>query len=225
MITPTLTMAKLYEKQGEFTHALGVYQMLADKDKFARKKVKELDKKVFANTSLRYNPLILSIFSKEQLRNLNMLPDYEYKKLTFEQVEPEEIKETSAETSKGSSEEIASEETIPKETKVAPIEKSSTKQETLEDLPYELDVGISLDDFKKSYPELPYKVPPIENKEEVVPKKEQKANSKPTEETAKAKNFEEMNIAELLNEAGEKLDSGMKLNQITIGMLKKMLVL
>ncbi len=216
MITPTLTMAKLYEKQGEFTHAMGVYQMLADKDKFARKKVKELDKKVFANVSLRYNPLILSIFSKEQLRNLNILPDYEYKKLTLEQVEhtpiDEQVDENSVETEP--------KETTKEEIKVAPIEKSNPKKETLEDLPYDLDEGITLDDFKKS-PELPYTVPPIETQESKAPVKQTDNSSE--NDNRKAKNFEEMNIAELLNEAGEKLDSDLKLNQITIGMLKKML--
>ncbi len=202
-------MAKLYEKQGEFTHALGVYHLLAKTDKLAKKKERELTKKFFERKNLGYDSLVLTIFNDEQLQKIKLMPHNEYKKLMLEECEQPIAEPAQAENS---------------DTSQKVDTTKSEKDEKIDELSLNLDAGISLADFKKQ-------VPQEEESEaiEVAEKKEvtQKEKSPlPDETTAKkSTDFEKMSVAQLLEKVGEHFDQNAKLTQITIGQLKKLLKL
>ncbi len=209
-------MAKLYEKQGEFTHALGVYLLLAATDKQAKKKVKELTKKLYDNPKLSYNPLIRLIFDEQQLQKIKLLPSNEYRKLSLGETEP--------------SLDDAPQTEDAEETQTKNINQESNHEE----LDLELDEGISLADFKKmSQPEPAVQTQKPQTDAKPTTKPESKSKPAPQPAMPKplkklpaqpdCKSFEQMSLAQLLQAIGDKLDPQTKLNQITLEQLKKML--
>ncbi len=209
MITPTFTMAKLYEKQGGFTHALGVYQLLAKTDKQAKKKVKELTKKLYDNPNLNYNPLISLIFDEQQLRKIKLLPSEEYRKLTLDEGETNFT------------------ENLPAEINEDAEKDNFTQENNSEELELNFDDGISLADFKKmsqseTKPAKTTKMPefttPLAESQESVPKTFEDISAQTTR-----KSFDQMSVAQLLKTIGEKLDPQTKLTQITVEQLKELL--
>ena len=211
-------MAKLYEKQGELTHALGVYQLLAKTDKQAKKKVKELTKKLYDNPNLHYDPLISLIFNEQQLRKIKLLPSKEFQKLTLNGSEPTNT------------------ENPPTEVNEDAENDSSSQEVSSEEIELNLDEGISLADFKKiSQPEvapeqtetMPEIATPSAEDQDSEPTASMHSSASETSEDYSEQtthdNLEQMSIAELLKNIGEKMDPQTKLTHITLGQLKKLL--
>jgi len=201
MITPTFTMAKLYEKQGEFTHALGVYHLLAKTDKQAKKKVKELSKKLFESSDLLYNPLISLIFDKQQLKSIKLLPNSEYKKLMLEETES-----------------VFYDDSAQADDNNEAKEDTDEHEQANEDLDLELDVGINLEDFKKIAKQEPEESPAQEEPSVC-------AQPTPSDDLPKEsqKSFDEMSVADLLKTLEKHCDHQTNLSQITVGQIKSFL--
>ncbi len=202
-------MAKLYEKQGEFTHALGVYYLLAKTDKQAKKKVKDLSKKLFDSSSLNYHPLISLIFTKQQLKNIKLLPNGEYKKFMLDedesQAEPVFPDSYQSEEPEDIKEEIAEDEP------------------QVDELDLKLDAGINLADFKQiatPEPPEPEKMPePLQT----TAADSAQALSSQTVPIKSGKTFEQTSVAELLKALAKHSDPQTNLSQITVGQIKKFL--
>ena len=79
MFQPTLTLAKLYEGQGNYVEALAIYRYLSPTQKEAKEKVEKLFDKVYSEPD-GYDKIIEKIFSKKELKNFKILSTENYKK-------------------------------------------------------------------------------------------------------------------------------------------------
>ena len=92
-VTPTLTLAKLYETQDQFLDAFLVYQKINKENpsQETADKMKELQNKIFNNIKSEYNEIIGKIFSPEEIRKFRILPHEDYLEMTRVEEEPENI--------------------------------------------------------------------------------------------------------------------------------------
>jgi hypothetical protein len=75
-ITPTLTLAKLYETQNELIDAVNIYFKL-NKNQNSQEleiKIQQLTNIIFENINRNYDSTISQIFSKEELRYFKIIP-------------------------------------------------------------------------------------------------------------------------------------------------------
>ena len=75
-ITPTLTLAKLYEAQYELVDAVNIYSKLNEKMQLdeLKTKIDDLTKIIFENINRNYKKEITRIFSAEELRYFRIIP-------------------------------------------------------------------------------------------------------------------------------------------------------
>ncbi|MBN1326841.1 MAG: hypothetical protein JW996_02695 [Candidatus Cloacimonetes bacterium] len=83
-ITPTYTLAQLFETQNQLIDALIIYQKLNKLDSSLEneKKIEELIEKIFSNIKEEYNPVIDLVFTAEEKRHFRILPHSEFIALT-----------------------------------------------------------------------------------------------------------------------------------------------
>ncbi|MBN1948234.1 MAG: hypothetical protein JW784_00680 [Candidatus Cloacimonetes bacterium] len=76
-VTPTLTLARLFEAQHQLVDALAIYNELAKikKNQEIENKITELTERIFGQTDSGYNELINQIFSARELKYFRILPD------------------------------------------------------------------------------------------------------------------------------------------------------
>ncbi|RLC57387.1 MAG: hypothetical protein DRH89_03610, partial [Candidatus Cloacimonadota bacterium] len=79
--TPTLTLAELYESQNQLIDALVIYQRLYSKNptEDLELKINELKDKVFDIEANKYDPIIDTIFSGDEIKKFGILPHQQYK--------------------------------------------------------------------------------------------------------------------------------------------------
>jgi len=75
-ITPTLTLAKLYETQNELIDAVNIYFKLNknQNSQELEKKIQQLTDIIFENINRNYDSTISRIFTKEELRYFKIIP-------------------------------------------------------------------------------------------------------------------------------------------------------
>ncbi|KQC08174.1 MAG: hypothetical protein APR54_04930 [Candidatus Cloacimonas sp. SDB] len=75
-ITPTLTLAKLYETQNELIDAVNIYFKLNknQNSEELENKIQQLTDIIFKNINRNYNTTISQIFSKDELRYFKIIP-------------------------------------------------------------------------------------------------------------------------------------------------------
>ncbi|MCL2064141.1 MAG: hypothetical protein FWG98_07195 [Candidatus Cloacimonetes bacterium] len=76
-ITPTLTLAQLYEAQKQYFDAFTLYSILyrANPNDEILVKKRSVEKKIFTDQSLEYNKLINQIFTAEDKEKFRLLPE------------------------------------------------------------------------------------------------------------------------------------------------------
>ena len=109
-ISPTLTLAQLYDAQKLFNDAYIVYKQLyqANPTEDLHEKLKSAEGKMFSDPSLEYNDIIKSIFNEKEREQFRILPDKNFQNIkksstnqVFETIEfsnqelPEDEQETS----------------------------------------------------------------------------------------------------------------------------------
>ncbi len=134
-VTPTITLAELYENQNQYIDALVIYKNLYKENPTEKlqNKIDELKDKIFKENTLEYSTLIDKIFTEEEKRIFHILPHEQYKtyieskaEIKFEETYPEEL-------TKVKKEEVAPDEIAPDETEEPEIEeKTSDIDNTLE---------------------------------------------------------------------------------------------
>jgi hypothetical protein len=94
-ITPTLTLAQLYESQKQYFDAFTVYSKLfsTNPTEEIKDRMETLESKIFSDNSMQYNDLISQIFSEEDKKKLKLLPEEQYNsyKKRMESVDEEAI--------------------------------------------------------------------------------------------------------------------------------------
>ena len=79
-ITPTMTLAHLYEAQKQYFDAFTLYNILYknNPNDEVLEKLKAVEKKIFSDLSLEYNKVINQIFSEEDKEKFRLLPDMNF---------------------------------------------------------------------------------------------------------------------------------------------------
>lgn len=77
---PTVTLAKLFEQQEQYVEALALYQLLFIKfqDNNFLSKISELKENIFANNNEEYHQMIISLFTDDERKQLQILPHSQY---------------------------------------------------------------------------------------------------------------------------------------------------
>jgi len=201
MIEPTKTLAKLYEKQGELVCALGVYSKLVKKDNSFFSKIDELTNAIFDAENLIYNPKILAIFSKEELKNFKILPVDQYKKFTFEEIDTPVVQDDK-------------------------IVSSDLEDEKL--FLENLDLDFDIDDFKKQVPlnstrEESFPNVVKTNEADLLLNSKEIPKNKTDLVEFSQKSFDDMRLSEILDLLASKLDKSTTLEEITIAQIKSLI--
>ena len=95
-ITPTLTLAKLYESQKQYFDAFTIYSKINIKNpsEDISDRIKALEEKIFTENQLSYNTLISKIFSEEDKKKFKLLPEDNYLKYRNRMDDEDEEDET-----------------------------------------------------------------------------------------------------------------------------------
>jgi hypothetical protein len=92
-VTPTITLAKLYESQDQHLDAFLVYQKLNNENPSGEiaDKMKDLQEKIFSNIRSEYNEVISKIFTPEERKKFRILPHEDYLEMTKVEDDSEDI--------------------------------------------------------------------------------------------------------------------------------------
>ena len=111
-ITPTLTLAQLYDAQRQYFDAYIIYKKLytASPSDDLKDRMATVERKIFSDLNLNYEDVISHIFTKEDLNKFKIVPTNNYQNLkqalSDEPVEPIEFVDTEIEEEENSSAEV-----------------------------------------------------------------------------------------------------------------------